>query len=75
MEATKKNAPRFLAKSRIDHAVFGLGTIMEVNDLHTTIAFDQAGTRKFITSIVKLVASDTPAPEPTSKRKKAVARS
>jgi hypothetical protein len=75
METPKKSPPRFLPKSRIDHAVFGLGTIVEVNDLHTTIAFDQAGTRKFITSLVQLVASDAPAPAAPAKRKKEPARS
>jgi hypothetical protein len=52
----------YSAKDRIDHAVFGLGTIVEIDERHTTIAFDTAGTRKFMTSMVQLVPSDTPAP-------------
>jgi len=75
MDATTKNTPSLRPKNRVGHAVFGLGTIVEVNELHTTIAFDEAGTRKFMTAIVKLVPSTTPAPEPPVRRKKEVARS
>ena len=57
-----KSKQVFAAKDRIDHPVFGLGTIVEINERHTTIAFDEAGTRKFVTSMVKMTQSDTPAP-------------
>lgn len=67
-----KNATTFTANNRVDHSVFGTGTIVEANERHTTIAFDNAGTKKFMTSMVKLAPSDTPAPEkPAPKRKKA----
>lgn len=49
-------------KARIDHSVFGLGTVVEANDHYTTIAFDESGTRKFVTPMVKLSHSDSPAP-------------
>ena len=52
----------FSPKDRVDHSVFGLGTIVDINEHYTTIAFDESGTRKFVTSMVKLAASDTPAP-------------
>ncbi len=58
---------------RIDHAVFGLGTVIEANERYTTIAFDEAGTRKFLTSMVELSPSDTPKPA-RPRRKKAVAK-
>ena len=57
-----KDAQAFSAKDRIDHSTYGLGTISEVNERHTTILFDDAGTKKFVTHLVKLVRSDTPAP-------------
>lgn len=61
------------AKERIHHAVHGLGTILSVDTSRTTIAFDEAGTRTFVTSMVKFVKSDSPAPARRSSRKKKVA--
>lgn len=57
-----KNPPAFVARDRVVHSVFGLGTITEIGDRHTTIAFDQNGTRKFITSMVRLQHTSEPAP-------------
>jgi len=58
-----KKSTALTPKARIDHSVFGLGTILEADDRYTTIAFDEAGTRKFVTPMVKLAHSDSPAPE------------
>jgi len=67
----------FSAKARVDHSVFGLGTIVTIDRHRTTIAFDQTGTRTFVTSLVELEPSDTPAParrsRPRAKSKKKVA--
>jgi hypothetical protein len=60
----------FSAKDRIDHSVFGLGTIVDINEHYTTIAFDESGTRKFVTRMVKLSASETPAPARRGGKKK-----
>jgi len=58
-----KNAgSAFSANERINHAIYGLGTISEVNDLHTVIEFDQNGRKKFVTSIVQLERTTVPAP-------------
>ncbi len=57
-------------KDRIDHSVYGLGTIVEVNERHTTIAFDEAGTKKFVTRMVKLAPADTAVPAKRARRKK-----
>lgn len=65
-----KNAPAFSPRDRIDHRVYGTGTIIEKNDRHTTIAFDEAGTRKFMTDMVELSRSDTPAPPKPSRKRK-----
>lgn len=67
-----KNIPGFAAKERIDHSVFGLGTIVEINERHTTIVFDTNGTRKFVTSMVKMEHSDAPAPARSVRRAKKV---
>lgn len=71
--AMAKSTLAFSAKARIQHAVFGLGTVVAADAQRTTIAFDDAGTRKFVTRMVQLVASDTPAPKRRGTRKKKVA--
>jgi hypothetical protein len=66
------NKPQaFALKARIDHSVFGPGTIVQSNEMHTTIAFDEQGTRKFMTSMVELTPSSTPAPAKRTSKKKA----
>lgn len=71
--AVAKSTLAFSAKSRIQHAVFGLGTVVTADAWRTTIAFDDVGTKKFVTRMVQLVASDTPAPKKRGIRKKKLA--
>jgi hypothetical protein len=66
-----KSSDSFSVNDRINHHVYGLGTITEVNVRHTTIEFDENGTRKFLTDVVKLEKSDTPAPAKPTRAKKA----
>jgi hypothetical protein len=66
----EKKTLAFSPQDRIDHSVYGLGTIAEVNERHTTIDFDEAGIKKFMSSMVELSSSSTPAPEKPGKRKK-----
>lgn len=71
-----KSAPVvFGPNDRIDHSVYGTGTIVDVTYRLTTIHFDDAGTKRFMTDIVKLSKSDTPAPPKPVRRKKKVAKS
>lgn len=60
--SASKSTLAYAPKDRIDHSVFGLGTLIEIDERHTTIAFDESGTRKFVTDMVELEPSDTPAP-------------
>ena len=69
-----KKTKEFAAKDRIDHHVYGTGTIVDVNENYTTIDFDEAGTRKFVTSIVKLSPTDVPAPTRRKSTKKTAAK-
>jgi hypothetical protein len=57
-------------KDRISHSVFGLGTVVEIDERYTKIDFDESGTRKFVTSMVELEPSDTPAPAKSPGKKK-----
>jgi hypothetical protein len=72
--AAAKSASVFSRNDRIDHRVFGTGTIVEVDERRTTIDFDTAGTKKFVTSMVQLVSSDTPAPVKAPPPRKKAAR-
>lgn len=53
---------------RVTQPQYGPGTVTEVNDRHTVIDFDQHGLRTFATPLVRLEASDEPAP-PTRPRR------
>lgn len=66
-----KGAESFAVNDRVSHSVYGLGTISELNPRHTTILFDEGGRKKFVTSMVQLEKSASPAPpKPVSSRKK-----
>jgi len=47
---------------RIMQPTYGLGTLVEVNEHHTVIDFDEHGRRVFSTRLVALQASNEPAP-------------
>lgn len=65
-----KNPAAYSVNDRIHHAVFGLGTISQMNSRHTTITFDENGTRKFIAEMLRFERSDVPAPAKPVRRKK-----
>jgi hypothetical protein len=59
---------------RIQHALYGTGTVTDVSDQHTVIAFDAEGVRKFVSSIAVFERTEVVAPASASKsRKKAAA--
>ncbi len=66
---------RYSAGDRVVQAQYGAGTIVDVNEHHTVIEFDEHGTRRFSTRIVVLESSNTPAParKPKTRAKKKVA--
>lgn len=49
---------------RVTQASYGAGTITDVNAQYTVIDFDEHGPRTFVTTLVKLEATETPAPPP-----------
>ena len=63
----------FAVNDRVSHSEHGLGTISDVNPHITTIVFDVAGLKKFLTSIVRLERSDAPLPPKASRARKAKA--
>ena len=47
---------------RVTQPTYGAGTLVEVNEHHTVIDFDEHGVRTFSTSIVRLTKASSVAP-------------
>ena len=56
---------------RVSQPTYGSGTLVEVNEHHTVIDFDEHGRRTFSTRLVVLSATSDPAPA-KAPRKRAV---
>ena len=54
--------PKYAPGKRVLQEQYGAGTIVESNDRHTVIDFDEHGVRRFVTMMVRLEASSVPAP-------------
>ena len=65
----------FRKDDRISHAQHGLGTIVDADVRYTVVSFDTDGVRKFVTPLVRLEASDVPAPPPAAPKRKRRSRS
>ena len=65
---------RFSVGDRVSQSQYGPGTVTGVDERHTIIAFDEHGTRTFITAIVKLEASDTEKPVKAKRTRKTAAK-
>lgn len=63
-----KTGDTFAVADRVHHSEYGLGSITGVNPSRTTIEFDGAGVKKFVTGIVRLTHCDTPAPVKPARR-------
>jgi hypothetical protein len=58
---------RYTTGTRVSQGQYGPGTIIESNDHHTVIDFDEHGIHRFITMMVELKTSTVAAP---AKKKK-----
>jgi len=56
---------------RVAQPTYGLGTLVEVNEHHTVIDFDEHGRRVFKTQLVVLQATNEPAPTRTPRKRAA----
>ena len=54
--------PTYTAGKRVLQEQYGSGTVLESNEHHTVIDFDEHGVRRFVTSMVVLKTSAVPAP-------------
>lgn len=71
---TRSNST-FSVNDRVSNSFFGTGTISQVNAHYTTVVFDENGTKKFLTTMVQLEHSSTPAPVKPVRQKKVKAAS
>ena len=56
---------------RVSQPTYGSGTLVEVNEHHTVIDFDEGGRKTFATRLVALQASSEPAPHKAAAKKRA----
>ncbi len=54
---------------RVVQPTYGSGTLVEVNEHHTVIDFDEHGRRVFATRLVVLQATSEPAPAKTPRKR------
>jgi len=54
---------------RVVQPTYGAGTLIEVNEQHTVIDFDEGGRRTFATRLVALQATSEPAPAKTPRKR------
>jgi hypothetical protein len=54
---------------RVVQPTYGAGTLVEVNEHHTVIEFDEHGRRVFSTRLVVLQATSEPAPTKPAKKR------
>lgn len=57
---------------RVVQPTYGPGTLVEVNEHHTVIDFDEHGRRTFVTRLVVLQATNEPAPNKAPAKKRVV---
>ena len=60
---------------RVVQPTYGPGTLVEVNEHHTVIDFDEHGRRVFATRLVVLQATNEPAPHKSSRKRAVKAKS
>lgn len=53
---------KYAAGDRVAQGQYGPGTVIECNERHTVIDFDEHGVRRFVTTMVVLESTTTAAP-------------
>lgn len=60
---------RYIPDTRVSQEQYGCGTVLESDDHHTVIDFDEHGVRRFVTSMVVLMSTTTVAPKKAKRAK------
>jgi len=63
------NKPAFAQGAQVEHAKFGLGSVMSCNDDYIVIKFDDHGEKKFVTSMVLPALKKSDRQPPVEKRR------
>ena len=50
----------YIPGARVSQGNYGTGTVLESNEYHTVIDFDEHGVRRFVTTIVDLKTTTVP---------------
>ena len=64
----------FAVSERVNHFLYGPGTIAEIGHTYTVIDFDTNGRRKFVTTMVQLTPTNIEAPPPAKKTRAKTAK-
>lgn len=65
-------APKNWTKGdRVEQANYGKGTILEYNEHHVVIEFDEHGKKTFATRLVQLTTTSEPAPAKAARKRAA----
>jgi len=63
--------PAYLPGAQVEHLRFGFGTVMNCNEEHIVIKFDDHGEKKFVTPIVLPALKKSDRTPPVEKRPRA----
>ena len=61
--------PKYSPGQRVSQDQYGPGSVLESNERHTVIDFDEHGVRRFVTMMVDLKVSTVPAPSKAKRAK------
>jgi BRCT domain type II-containing protein len=61
--------PAFATGAQVEHAKFGLGSVLSCNDEYLVIKFDDHGEKKFVTPIVLPALKKSDRQPPVEKRR------
>lgn len=62
------NKPAFAQGAQVEHAKFGLGSVVSCNDEYIVIKFDEHGEKKFVSSIAVPTLKKSDRQPPPEKR-------
>jgi hypothetical protein len=65
------NKPAYATGAQVEHAKFGLGSVLSCNDEYVVIKFDEHGEKKFVASMVLPSLKKSDRQPPVEKRRAA----
>ena len=59
---------RFEVGSRVVEPIYGLGSVIAIEDVYMRVQFDENGVKKFLTRLARLEPSNEPAPSRSARK-------